>query len=98
MRYDAMNHPLKEKIDWKGGFMNTPRCFNFYGGAILISKHQKLGTLLDLVNLTKNADKSVIEPIAIYLMAELLGNYSVQQRIQQIYKFLRRTFGLAPQI
>lgn len=72
-RYDAMDHPLKEKIDWKGGFMNTPRCYNFYQGAIIISKHQKMGTLLDLVNLTKNADKSIIEPIAIYLMAELLG-------------------------
>merc|ERR1719445_1529952 len=33
----------------------------------------KMGTLLDLVNLTKNSDKSIIEPIAIYLMAELLG-------------------------
>jgi len=73
MRYDAMKHPLKEKVDWKGGFMSTPRCYNFYQGAILISRHQKMGTLLDLVNLTKNADKSIIEPIAIYLMAELLG-------------------------
>jgi hypothetical protein len=26
-----------------------------------------------LVNLTKNADKQIIEPIAIYLTAELLG-------------------------
>jgi len=72
-RYEAMKHPLKDKIDWKGGFMSTPRCYNFYGGAILISKHQKMGTLLDLVNLTKNADKNIIEPIAIYLMAEILG-------------------------
>jgi len=72
-RYEEMAHPLKEKVDWQGGFMNTPRCYNFYQGAILISKHQKMGTLLDLVNLTKNADKSIIEPMAIYLMAELLG-------------------------
>lgn len=72
-KFDALQHPLKEGIDWKGGLMSTPRCFNFYGGAILISKHQKMGTLLDLVNLTKNADKSIIEPIAIYLIAEILG-------------------------
>jgi len=72
-RYDDMQHPLKEKVDWKGGFMYPPRCYNFYQGAIIISRHMKMGTLLDLVNLTKNSDKSIIEPIAIYLMAELLG-------------------------
>jgi len=72
-KYDALQHPLKEAMDWKGGFMSTPRCYNFYGGSILVSKHQKMGTLLDLVNLTKTGDKSIIEPIAIYLIAELLG-------------------------
>ena len=42
-------------------------------GSILVTAHQRMGTLLDLVNLTKNADKGIIEPIAIYLTAELLG-------------------------
>ena len=55
--------------------MSTPRCYNFYGGSILISKHQKIGTLLDLVNLTKTGDKNIIEPLAIYLVAELLGKW-----------------------
>ena len=72
-----MQHPLKEKVDWKGGFMYPPRCYNFYQGAIIISRHMKMGTLLDLVNLTKNSDKSIIEPIAIYLMAELLGKSTI---------------------
>ena len=53
--------------------MSTPRCFTYGDGNILVTEHQRMGTLLDLVNLTKNADKQIIEPIAIYLTAELLG-------------------------
>lgn len=34
---------------------------------------QRMGTLLDLVNLTKNADKAITEPLALHLTAELLG-------------------------
>ena len=74
-RLDNLAHPLKNEKGtvWKGGFMTTPRCYTFRDGAVIISQHQKMGTLLDLVNLTKNADKNIIEPIAIYLTAELLG-------------------------
>ena len=73
-RFSALEHPLKENgTDWSGGFMSAPRCFTYRDGAVITSKLQKMGTLLDLVNLTKNADKSIIEPIAIYLTAELLG-------------------------
>ena len=53
--------------------MFSPRCYNFTGGAILISRRQKLGTLLDTVNLIKNTDKNLVEPLAIYIMADILG-------------------------
>ena len=57
--------------------MSTPRCFTYRDGNILVTQHQRMGTLLDLVNLTKNADKQIIEPIAIFLTAELLGKRSI---------------------
>jgi len=73
-RFESLSHPLKqEETLWQGGFMSTPRCFTYGDGNILVTQHQRMGTLLDLVNLTKNADKQIIEPIAIYLTAELLG-------------------------
>jgi hypothetical protein len=55
-RFDSLSHPLKEggaTSSWKKGFMSAPRCFTFSNGAILVSQQQKMGTLLDLVNLTK---------------------------------------------
>jgi len=73
-RFESLSHPLKEEDTlWEGGFMWTPRCYTYADGNILVTQHQRMGTLLDLVNLTKNADKQIIEPIAIYLTAELLG-------------------------
>jgi len=73
-RFSTLSHPLKkEETLWEGGFMSTPRCFTYRDGSVMNTQHQRMGTLLDLVNLTKNADKIIIEPIAIYLTAELLG-------------------------
>ena len=69
-----MSHPLKdEDRGWQGGFMSSPRCFSYRDGNILVTKYQRMGTLLDLVNLTKAADKQIIEPLALHLMSELLG-------------------------
>jgi len=73
-RYQKLSHPLKEEnLSWQDGFMSAPRCFSYRDGNILVSEHQRMGTLLDLVNLTKSADKQIIEPLALHLMAELLG-------------------------
>jgi hypothetical protein len=57
-RFDSLAHPLKEgeTTCWKKGFMSAPRCFTYANGAILVSQQQKMGTLLDLVNLTKGGD------------------------------------------
>ena len=90
-RFDALTHPLKEEKGtcWKGGFMSGPRCFTFSNGAVIISQLQKMGTLLDLVNLTKNADKSIIEPIAIYLTAEVLGLMELLHSINIVHADLK---------
>ena len=73
-RYQKLSHPLKdEDRGWEEGFMSVPRCFSYRDGNILVAEHQRMGTLLDLVNLTKSADKQIIEPLALHLMAELLG-------------------------
>ena len=53
--------------------MSSPRCFSYRDGNILVTQYQRMGTLLDLVNLTKAADKQIIEPLALHLMSELLG-------------------------
>lgn len=53
--------------------MFAPRCFTFNGGAILTSRRQKMGTLLDTINLIKNTDKNLVEPLAIYILADILG-------------------------
>ena len=34
-----------------------------------------MGTLLDTINLIKNTDKNLVEPLAIYIMADILGKY-----------------------
>ena len=90
-RLDNLAHPLKNEKGtvWKGGFMTTPRCYTFRDGAVIISQHQKMGTLLDLVNLTKNADKNIIEPIAIYLTAELLGLMELLHSVNVVHADLK---------
>ena len=72
-RLATLDHPLKSRADWSGGFMFAPRCFTFTGGAILTSRRQKMGTLLDTINLIKNTDKNLVEPLAIYILADILG-------------------------
>ena len=65
----------EEAVQWQTGFMATPRCFTYRlnlkrelvavnvkclrDGNILVTQIQRMGTLLDLVNLTKNSDKCV---------------------------------------
>lgn len=89
-RFNALSHPLKEKGSmWAGGFMSAPRCFTYRDGAVIISQLQKMGTLLDLVNLTKNADKSIIEPMAIYLTAELLGILELLHSVNIVHADLK---------
>ena len=38
-----------------------------------VSRRQKMGTLLDTINLIKTTDRNLVEPIAIYILADILG-------------------------
>jgi len=56
------------------GFMAIPRNYAFSDGGIFVSYHQKLGTLLDIVNISKShVQKSGIEPMAMYFTIEMLS-------------------------
>ena len=86
IRYDKLSHPLKdESQDWKQGFMSTPKCFTYRDGNILVTEYQRMGTLLDLVNLTKNSDKQIVEPLALYLTAELLGLLELVHSVRMVH-------------
>jgi len=55
-------------------FMSSQKCVSFRDGSIIVSQHQRFGTLLDLVNVSRaGTDKSCVEPIAVNLAAEILG-------------------------
>ena len=78
-RYRLLPHPLVSSLtDWGCGLMRASRCYNYtggaQGGAVLVSQRGNLGTLLDLVNITKlSPDKSITEPVALSLLADILG-------------------------
>jgi len=52
-------------------YMTVSRCFTFSDGSLLVSKLAPLGSLLDLINVT-NKEKTVAEPLALHLTAEIL--------------------------
>ena len=54
--------------------MAIPRNYVFQDGGVFVSYHQKLGTLLDIINIVKTAQvgKSRIEPMAVYFTIEML--------------------------
>merc|ERR1719414_2716832 len=58
----------------RSAFMSAPRNYSYTNGGIFVSYHQKLGTLLDIVNITKSCgvQKSCIEPMAVYFTIEML--------------------------
>ena len=56
-------------------FMAIPRNYVFQDGGVFVSYHQKLGTLLDIINIVKKCqgNKFSIEPMAVFFTVELLG-------------------------
>ena len=89
-RFDKLQHPLKQSAtSWKQGFMSAPRCFTFRDGNILVTAYQRMGTLLDLVNLTKNSDKMIVEPLALYLTAELLGLMELLHSVRMVHNDIK---------
>jgi len=73
-RLEDFDHPdLGPGVNWSDSFMSGTRCITYQDGSIIVSPCNKLGTILDLVNVIKTVDKTVVEPLAVYLVAELLG-------------------------
>lgn len=52
-------------------YMTASRCFTFSDGSMLVSRLAPIGSLLDLINATKK-DKTIAEPLALHLAAEIL--------------------------
>ena len=91
-RITRLSHPLKHSSSehyWSQGFMSAPRCFTFRDGNILVAEYQRMGTMLDLVNLTKNTDKMIVEPIALYLTAELLGIMELLHSVRIVHNDIK---------
>ena len=55
--------------------MAIPRNYVFQDGGVFVSYHQKLGTLLDIINIVKKCqgNKFSVEPMAVFFTVELLG-------------------------
>jgi len=58
---------------WMKGFMSSTNCYTFDDGSVIVSEHQKFGTLLDMINITSTAEKDITEPLAIHVLIEILG-------------------------
>ena len=73
-RLEDFEHPeLGPGVNWSDSFMPGTRCITYQDGSIIVSPCNKLGTILDLVNDVNKVDKSIVEPLAVYVVAELLG-------------------------
>ena len=82
---------LRVSPSMRSAFMSSPRNYSFANGSIFVSYHQvkstlkkaandsmlpqKLGSMLDIVNITKTCgvQKTCIEPMATYFTIEMLG-------------------------
>ena len=53
--------------------MSASRCLTYQDGSIIVSKLNKFGTVLDMINATNSADKTIVEPLAVLVTIELLG-------------------------
>ena len=89
-RLHSLNHrELGSGSSWKQSFMSSPRCFTFDDGSVIVSQHQKYGTLLDMINITSVADKAIAEPLAVHLTAEILGLVDILHSMDFIHADLK---------
>jgi len=73
-RLEDFNHPiLGQGSEWSKSFMKGSRCLTYQDGSIIVSDQNKLGTILDMINVTNSVDKNIVEPLAVFVTAEILG-------------------------
>jgi len=89
-RLNTLEHPvLGPGTHWRSSFMSSPRCYTYDDGSVIVSDLQKYGTLLDMINITTTADKDVVEPLAVHLMAEILGLVEILHAMDFIHADLK---------
>jgi len=74
---------------WKNSFMSSSRCYTYDDGSVIVSQHQKYGTLLDMINITSAADKAIVEPLAVAVTAEILGLVDILHSIDLVHADLK---------
>ena len=90
LRLKNLNHPdLGSGSAWCHSFMSGSRCLTFQDGSVIVSQLNKYGTILDMINATNSADKDLVEPLAVYMTAEILGMVDILHSIDIIHGDLK---------
>jgi len=85
-RLNVMDHPdLGAGTEWSASFMSASRCLTYQDGSIIVSKLNKFGTVLDMINATNSADKTIVEPLAVLVTIELLGIVEILHSLNIIH-------------
>ena len=89
-RLNVLDHPdLGVGTQWSGSFMSASRCLTYQDGSIIVSKLNKFGTVLDMINATNSADKTIVEPLAVLVTIELLGLVEILHSLNIIHGDLK---------
>ena len=89
-RLNVLSHPdLGSGPEWSGSFMSASRCLTYQDGSIIVSKLNKFGTVLDMINVTNGADKTIVEPLAVLVTIELLGLVEILHSLNIIHGDLK---------
>ena len=89
-RLNVLDHPdLGPGTQWSGSFMSASRCLTYQDGSIIVSKLNKFGTVLDMINATNSADKTIVEPLAVLVTIELLGLVEILHSLNIIHGDLK---------
>lgn len=89
-RLEDYHHPvLGPGIGWRQSFMSGARCLTYQDGSIIVSQQNKFGTILDMINITNNMDKTIVEPLAVTMMAEILGLVDILHSLDFIHGDLK---------
>ena len=89
-RLNVLDHPdLGAGKEWSRSFMSASRCLTYQDGSIIVSKLNKFGTVLDMINATNSADKTIVEPLAVLVTIELLGLVEILHSLNIIHGDLK---------
>ena len=86
LRLNFLDHPdLGAGAEWSRSFMSASRYASPYqDGSIIVSKLNRFGTVLDMINATNSADKTVLVTIELLSLVEILHSPTSQPDAQRI--------------